>query len=625
MKRIHWLAYGVGIGFLILYSITAAPSLVTFFDDSLEFQLVGPTFGIAHPSGYPLYIILGGLWSRLLFPIGNWAWRMNLFSALTGAAAVGLVCQVAMTLVKPKALLLAPWSGLAAALTFGLGPIWWSQATIAEVYTLHALFVAAILLVTLQIDPLKGDERRPNRPIFWLCALIGLALTHHRTTLLLLPAVAIYLLWRIPGLWRPQRAWLGWLLALILPLLLYGFIPLRATMGIRDLHGSYTNDWSGFWTHILARQYGGFFAENPLAVVRTPLDWVQLWRAQSSTVALALGLVGLANLVQARRLAPDWMMILLVLVINLGFAVNYRVHDAEVFLLPALLAFALFIGGGVALIGRWLGRWPRLAQAAAAICVLIVALGLGGREAGINRSQDWAAHDLAVTMAKVNFPPDSHVIGLEGEMTALRYMQQAEGLGQDATPVVADDPAQRRALIDQLVAQGTPLFLTRELAGLGPVYSFTGEGPLVRVWPRGQAQTGEPAHPQALDFAAGALRLEGYDLVWLDQAGGPAIQVAFYWRPVAPLSQTLKVSLRLQTDDGAPVHWPDGQAVQEDLFPLRLVAATPDWVPGERIRDVYTLAIPRQAAAGPVRLTAVVYDAETLAEAGVWSVELNRN
>src|SRR5262245_40815870 len=66
--------------FLVLYAATAAPSLVTLFDDSLEFQLVLPTFAIAHPTGYPLYTMLGGLWSRLILPAGNWAWRANTFS-----------------------------------------------------------------------------------------------------------------------------------------------------------------------------------------------------------------------------------------------------------------------------------------------------------------------------------------------------------------------------------------------------------------------------------------------------------------------------------------------------------------------------------------------------------------
>ena len=60
----------------LLYGLMAAPSIVELFDDSLEFQLIGPTFGIAHPTGYPLYSLLGGLWSREGVPTGtvtDWA------------------------------------------------------------------------------------------------------------------------------------------------------------------------------------------------------------------------------------------------------------------------------------------------------------------------------------------------------------------------------------------------------------------------------------------------------------------------------------------------------------------------------------------------------------------------
>jgi hypothetical protein len=124
-------------------------------------------------------------------------------------------------------------------------------------------------------------------------------------------------------------------------------------------------------------------------------------------------------------------------------------------------------------------------------------------------------------------------------------------------------------------------------------------------------------------FAAGQLRLEGYDLVKLDQASGPALRIAFYWRPLAPLTQTLKLSLRLQTPEGAPLFWADGQPVQADQFPLRLVANTPDWVPGEVVRDVHDLALPPSAAGQPAQLVVILYDADTLAEAGVWRLELN--
>ena len=89
-----------GLAFFVIYAATAAPSLVTLFDDSLEFQLVLPTFAIAHPTGYPLYTLLGGIWSRVLFPFGSWAWRINIFSALAAAGAVGLMFAVAQRLVN---------------------------------------------------------------------------------------------------------------------------------------------------------------------------------------------------------------------------------------------------------------------------------------------------------------------------------------------------------------------------------------------------------------------------------------------------------------------------------------------------------------------------------------------
>ena len=331
-----FLPWVVWLAATVLYVATAAPSIVEFFDDSLEFQLVGPTFGIAHPTGYPLYTLLGGLWSRVLFPFGNWAWRMNLFSALAAGGAVAVVFLIGRELYGIYGLRLTdhevgasaidegePVSSveyrlssdlcaLAAAVIFALGPVWWGQATVAEVYALHGLFVAGVLYGAIRVGKAgHGDARRrhgdsqrkaqgggdrergrqgegetgrgedrlwanrilssPIRRIgrhlvFFVC---GLALTHHRTTLLLAPGVAVYLLWSVPNIWQPQRRWVGWSLALFVPLLLYLYIPLRAAMGVVDLNGSYANSWSGFWDHLLARGYVGFFAENELAVVRS--------------------------------------------------------------------------------------------------------------------------------------------------------------------------------------------------------------------------------------------------------------------------------------------------------------------------------------------------------------------
>ena len=608
----------VWLAFFMLYAMTAAPSIAALFDDSLEFQLVLPTFGIAHPTGYPLYTLLGGIWSNVLFPFGNWAWRTNVFSALTAATAVLLVFLLARRLVTHKDGSPDVWAGLASATLFGLGPVWWAQATLAEVYALHNLLVAAILLTAVGIDRTEGA--RFDRRMALLCLLLGLGLAHHRTIVLLLPGLAIYLFWSVPGLWRPRRAWLLWAAALTLPLLLYLYLPVRAGMGVRDLHGSYTIAWSGFWDHVLARGYTGFFGATPLAPNRSWADWLRLWVDQMGWVGAILAVLGLSSLFDDRlRPVKAWVLIGVVLVTNLAFALLYRVGDQEVFLLPVFLCSALFAGGGLGVIERAIPQ-QRWATTAGAIGVILLLAGFG-RGAAIDRSDDWTIHDYAVDMAKVDFPPDSRVIGLEGEMTALKYMQQAEGLGTNAVPVVADDPEARRAALAATIAAGQPAYLTRELEGSAGAYSFSGEGPLVRVWPRGAAQPGQPQHPQPVAMNGGRLQLEGYDVERLAWAGGPVVRLALYWRPLTELTETLKVSLRVLGPDGAPLTQPDGSPAAVDSLPLRQVAPTTTWLPGEVVRDVHEIHLPPAVADQPAKLLLILYDAETLVEEGRVEIE----
>ena len=146
-----WLA---GLAFFALYAVTAAPSLVTLFDDSLEFQLVLPTFAIAHPTGYPLYTLLGGFWSRVLFPFGNWAWRVNIFSALAGGGAVGFVFAVAQRLVnggyaegkQPNggAPMGSRWIGLAAGAAAATGVrVFTATSSQGLLYAMEMLFTVA--------------------------------------------------------------------------------------------------------------------------------------------------------------------------------------------------------------------------------------------------------------------------------------------------------------------------------------------------------------------------------------------------------------------------------------------------------------------------------------------------
>jgi uncharacterized membrane protein YvlD (DUF360 family) len=142
------LAFASAILAAALYLRTLAPGVLG--GDSGEFQFAAWLGGFAHPTGYPLYLLLGYLWTHLL-PFGDAAWRMNAFSALWGAVAVGLLYLLARRILQMIAPPAWPASigrllGLLAAAIFAVTPTFWSQAVVAEVYALNAALIVAILL-----------------------------------------------------------------------------------------------------------------------------------------------------------------------------------------------------------------------------------------------------------------------------------------------------------------------------------------------------------------------------------------------------------------------------------------------------------------------------------------------
>jgi hypothetical protein len=163
--------------------------VVTLFDDSLEFQLVTYQLGIPHPTGYPLYVLLGKLFT--LLPVGNVAYRVNLMSAFFGAATNALLYLLILAMINDTPLPItsgaAHISSLLGAMMLAVSQVFWQQATIAEVYALNAFFVSLLLLWL--VGPLST---KPDQPVS-IAFLAGLSLTHHRTMLLLFPALALTL------------------------------------------------------------------------------------------------------------------------------------------------------------------------------------------------------------------------------------------------------------------------------------------------------------------------------------------------------------------------------------------------------------------------------------------------
>ena len=247
---------GVGISLLafVLYVMTLAPTVLPYSSpdllDAAMLQVQVAVLGISHPTGYPTYLMLSHLFTYL--PVGDVAYRANLASAAWAALAVLVVYAAGLLLSRRVA------AAAVGALTFGLGTALWSQAVIAEVYTLNALFLALTVLALL-----FWREHRRDCYLLISALLTGLCLTNHLTSGLLLPASLLYV-----GLvdWRKLLEWRLMLKAaglFFLGLTPYLYLPVRAWMNA-PFEGNNPTNLERFWYIVSGGNLTGtFFAFGP--------------------------------------------------------------------------------------------------------------------------------------------------------------------------------------------------------------------------------------------------------------------------------------------------------------------------------------------------------------------------
>src|SRR5262245_20036431 len=151
---------GLALGLFAVYAAGASPTI--YVGDSGELVAAVYRLGIPHPTGYPLYVLLGKLWT-LVVPVGSIAYRMSLFSAACAALACTVIYAAArqLELRWPAALL--------SALLLAVSPSFWGEANVQRVYTLNALFVALATYTALRWH----RERAPQWCVatFLICGL----------------------------------------------------------------------------------------------------------------------------------------------------------------------------------------------------------------------------------------------------------------------------------------------------------------------------------------------------------------------------------------------------------------------------------------------------------------------
>lgn len=339
------------LSLVLVYLNSMAPGLTWANNGSDGGDLItaAATGGVSHPTGYPLYLLLAHLFQ--LLPIGTLAFRTNLMSALAAVIASLFIYELVLRAISPvdgKSNWLA---GLASAYAFGLSPLIWSQAVITEVYTLHALFVALILYLSFEDSRLRFKPKQLDR---LLGLSFGLAMGNHITTILLLPTMFSSKFFhkpilpdeiqpaekQQPGMYSLLRrlVWLG------IGLLVYLTLPLRA-LSHPPVNWGNPVTWSGFGWLVSGKLYQGqFFIPSFSASWSRVQAVAALLIEQFGIPGLVIGLIGLVVFYKASRLYANTIWIVFA---YFAFAIMYATHDSFMYLIPAFLCFAIWIGLGL--------------------------------------------------------------------------------------------------------------------------------------------------------------------------------------------------------------------------------------------------------------------------------------
>ena len=383
--------------------------------DASEFTLVLATGGVLHPTGYPLYTLLGAAFVRLLHGLGaGYAFAANAWAALGGGVAMLLYHRLALRFLPATSALSRLERFTLAALPvalLGLDPVVMVECTVVEVHSWQLAWAFGTALVfTGLVEGLgrAGVHQLTPRMLGWgvLCGLGG---AHHATSVFLAGALTLAL---ARALLRARRFTaqvpLAWLAGGVVPVLAYAWIAWR------PLHPGTSVVWptlattvAGVIAHATAadyRRYLGHFA--PDEVQAAWLAWyVQpfLWPGLALFAWHAFGSRGARRLVAGALLAAALAQTL--------FAFRYGVGDPDAYFLPGL-AIALLalpaLGGAV---------WPSLrrSRSVAIAAVALSALGLAAFAANAvlvmrGRQQALAELDRSIHALWVAIPAERGIV-----------------------------------------------------------------------------------------------------------------------------------------------------------------------------------------------------------------------
>lgn len=324
----------------LLIAVPRIPFKITNGDGG-ELLTAMLTFGVAHPSGYPLYTLLGAFFGR--FPVlPDVFWVIFWLSTVPVALSSGLIYRISREGSMGRA-----WALSASLMWVFLVPVL-VMAVRIEVYPIH------VLLTLLSLYGVQRYAKAPDQTRWALLATtaVALGMTNHLTSVLMVPAVVIGLLWsggrRIVN-FKTLSAILG--LGLLAGSL-YIYLPL-ASLAAEDgstIAWGRPGDPAMFWEHVRGAEYDQYRSFDHI-----PIGLADFGRRMQEHAFPGWWLVSVIGGILWLRQAPRFFLPLLVYVAcALVYIASYKIGDIGTYYPPIYAAMAIGAGYGLQFLGSQL-------------------------------------------------------------------------------------------------------------------------------------------------------------------------------------------------------------------------------------------------------------------------------
>jgi hypothetical protein len=393
--------FGFALARLVLACVVATFAFWAYTQTLLPGVDLGDTGGfqaavlwpeVSARQAYPLYYDVARPFIQAVSR-ANPARGLNLFSAIWAAVVVGLVAWLSASLTGSLA------AGAVSGLLLAFSYTFWTQAIIAEVYSLH---LALVLFCMIALYAYAARPTRRRLAMFF--AVYALSFGNHLSMILWLIPFAVFIVMTSPDrrvLVRPP-----------VMILAVGFAVAGALQYwpnfISVAHAPHAPEgWidraAAFWFDTTKADWRESFV---LGVPRTEVaDRIAMWwfdlRQQFGLIGIALACVGAIALVWRAR--PWGVLVLAAYVLSTTFALTYNVGDTHVFLLPGHLLVALCAGAAL-----WadlkVGPYTRAARALRRSVAVLALLSCGWRGwttwPAVDRHEDRRGEQLIADLAR---------------------------------------------------------------------------------------------------------------------------------------------------------------------------------------------------------------------------------